>query len=287
MFTGKFQRFSPLISHFYYAFKTTSYSGNKKGTLMASIFDSSEFNQNLFFPRSDGSSGPEAADEIFVEVDPGCKVHVRRHPSATAKFSLLFFHGNGETVSDYDELANYFNALGCELVVCDYRGYGKSEGTPSLRNALKDASTIYHYLKDRGKLQKRVCVMGRSLGSAPAIELCVQFSEISCCVLESGYADPIPLVKRRGLHIAKITPEENKLFNNSEKIRLVKCPILIMHGEDDFLIVPQEAVLNHQNAGSKHKELDILEGVGHNDMMMAHDSAYFKSLIKFFNNVFS
>jgi pimeloyl-ACP methyl ester carboxylesterase len=129
--------------------------------------------------------------------------------------------------------------------------------------------------------------MGRSLGSAPAIELCVQFSEISCCVLESGYADPIPLVKRRGLHIAKLTPEENKLFNNSEKIRLVKCPILIMHGEDDFLIVPQEAVLNHQNAGSKHKELDILEGVGHNDMMMAHDSAYFKSLKKFFNNVFS
>jgi pimeloyl-ACP methyl ester carboxylesterase len=60
-----------------------------------------------------------------------------------------------------------------------------------------------------------------------------------------------------------------------------------MHGEDDFLIIPQEAVLNHQNAGSKHKVLDILSGVGHNDMMVAHDNAYFKSLINFFKSVFS
>ncbi|SVC85822.1 uncharacterized protein METZ01_LOCUS338676, partial [marine metagenome] len=244
-----------------------------KGIFVASIFDSKEFNQNLFFPRLDGSTGSGLADEIFVEVEPKCRVHVRRHPSSKAKFSLLFFHGNGEIVSDYDGLEKYFNALGCELVVCDFRGYGRSEGTPTLRNALKDSSTIYRYLKNNGKLKSHVCVMGRSLGSAPAIELCVRFSEISCCVLESGYANPIPLVERRGLRIDKITPEENKSFNNSEKIRLITCPVLIMHGEEDILIIPQEAKLNHQNAGSKHKILDILKGVGHNDMMMAHDNA--------------
>ena len=254
---------------------------------MTSIFDSVEFNRNLFFPRADSSACPEMAEDIFVKMDQECKVHVRRHPSEKAKFSLLFFHGNGEIVSDYDELAKYFNALGCELTVCDFRGYGKSTGTPSLRNALKDASALYRYLKENEKFQSQVCVMGRSLGSASAIELCVQFPEISCCVLESGYADPIPLVERRGFQINEITPEENKLFNNSEKIRMVKCPILVMHGEDDFLIIPQEAVLNHQNAGSKHKILDILSGVGHNDMMMAHDNAYFKSLINFFKSVFS
>ena len=253
---------------------------------MTSIFDSKEFNQNLFFPRPDSSEDSGSADEILIEVEPNCKVHVRRHSSSKAKFSLLFFHGNGEIVSDYDGLAKYFNALGCELVVCDFRGYGKSEGTPSLRNALKDASTIYNYLKNNGKLKSHVCVMGRSLGSAPAIELCVRFSGISCCVLESGYADPLPLVERRGLRIDKITLEENKLFNNSEKIRLINCPILIMHGEDDFLINPKEAKLNYQNAGSKYKVLDILKGVGHNDMMMAHDNSYFKNLNRFFNSIF-
>ena len=64
-------------------------------------------------------------------------VHVRRHPSASARFSLLFFHGNGEVVSDYDGLAGAFTALGGEMIVCDYRGYGKSEGHPSLRTVFK------------------------------------------------------------------------------------------------------------------------------------------------------
>jgi len=253
---------------------------------VTSIFDSQEFNQNLFFPRSDDRENSGLADEIYIEVEPSCKVHVRRHPSLNAKFSLLFFHGNGEIVSDYDGFEKYFSVLGCELVVCDFRGYGRSEGIPTLRNALKDASTLYNYLKNNGKLKSHVCVMGRSLGSAPAIELCVRFPEISCCVLESGYADPVPLVERRGLRIDKITSEENNTFNNSKKIRSITCPILIMHGEDDFLITPQEAKLNHQNAGSKHKILHILKGVGHNDMMMAHDNSYFKSLNGFFDSVF-
>jgi len=58
-----------------------------------------------------------------------------------------------------------------------------------------------------------------------------------------------------------------------------------MHGENDFLISPLEAILNHKNSGSRQKVLDILKSVGHNDMMMAGDNAYFKSLINFFNDV--
>ena len=125
--------------------------------------------------------------------------------------------------------------------------------------------------------------MGRSLGSAPTLELCAKRSDIAGCVLESGYADPIPLVERRGLKIDKTTPEENALFNNSKKIRLVKCPLLIMHGADDFLISPHEAKLNFDNAGSKIKHLEILEGVGHNDMMMQH--SYFTTLKRFFDSL--
>ncbi len=253
---------------------------------MTSVFDSPEFNQNLFFPRADRLPVPRGSDELHVEVEPGCRIHLRRYLSPGARFSLLYFHGNGEIVSDYDSLANHFNTLGSELTVCDYRGYGRSEGTPTLRNGLNDAKVVYRHLKDNSKLKSKVCVMGRSLGSAPAIELCVQFPEIACCVIESGYATPVPLVERRGLRIDETTPEEDAMFNNSYKIRLVECPLLIMHGEEDFLIYPQEARLNYENAGSKHKILDILEGVGHNDMMMACDNAYFGSLTRFFEKFF-
>ena len=253
---------------------------------MTSIFDSDEFNQNLFFPRLDNSAVPDRADDIFIKVENNCKVHVRCFKNFEAKFTVLFFHGNGEIVSDYNGLAEQFRRFGCEFIVCDYRGYGRSEGVPTLKSTLIDASTIYCYLKDNKVLKKKVCVMGRSLGSASAIELCARFSEIACCIIESGYADPIALAERRGLNVTNITSAEVALFSNSEKIRMVKCPILIMHGEMDSLISPEEAKINYKNASSIHKKLAMLEGVGHNDIMMARDNSYFSCLLSFFSQVF-
>ena len=252
---------------------------------MSSIFDSQEFNRNLFFPRPDNSQTPAGKDEIFIKVESDIRVHVRRHPNPAAKFSLLYFHGNGEIVSDYDDLERYISILEAELIICDYRGYGKSEGAPTLRKVLHDARFIYCYLKENGKLLTKVCVMGRSLGSASAIEICSRYKEIDCCVIESGYADPVPLVERRGLKINSTTHEEDMLFNNSKKIQNISCPLLIMHGNNDTLINPNEAELNHQNAGSKTKILQLLDGVGHNDILLSHD--YFPSLKRFFNETTS
>lgn len=252
---------------------------------MSSIFDSPQFNANLFFPRPDRLVPPEDTDEIYIEVEPAIKIHVRRYPSPDARFSLLYFHGNGEIVSDYDELSKAFAYLGGEFIVCDYRGYGRSGGQPTLRTALNDAHQIYQYLKKNDKMQDKVCVMGRSLGSASAIELCSHFPEIDCCIIESGYADPIPLVERRGLRIDNISAEEDALFNNSKKIKNVTCPLLIMHGQDDILIYPNEAELNFQQAGSETKDLQILEGVGHNDILMAPNNGYFICLRQFFEKV--
>lgn len=140
---------------------------------------------------------------------------------------------------------------------------------------------IYCHLRDNGKLLAGVCVMGRSLGSACAIELCARHKEIDGCVIESGYADPVPLVERRGLKIDSITAEEDELFNNSKKIARVSCPLLIMHGKGDTLIYPHEAKLNYKQAGSKVKTLKLLEGVGHNDILLSPD--YFPSLKHFFD----
>ena len=250
---------------------------------MTSIFDSQVFNVNLFFPRADSSSIPDGTVEYYIEAEKGVKIHVRRHPNLSAKLSLLFFHGNGEIVSDYDNLAENFSKLGVELIIADFRGYGKSTGTPTLRGTLLDAHLIFDYLKNEKIYKSKVVVMGRSLGGAPTIELCSKRSDIHACVLESSYADPIPLVERRGLKVDKTTPEEDAVFNNSLKISKAKCPTLIMHGADDFLISPQEAKLNYKNAGAEIKTLEILEGVGHNDMMM--NPSYFSTLKRFLNSL--
>jgi len=252
---------------------------------MVSIFDSDLFNSNLFFPRIDSSPVPDNTYEYYIDAPGDVRIHVRCHPNLKAKLSLLFFHGNGEIVSDYDNLAEVFSSLGVELIIADFRGYGKSTGTPTLRAALEDSHIIFDYLIKNSIFRDKVCVMGRSIGSAPTIELCSRRNDIQACVLESAYADPIPLVERRGLNIDKTTPEENALFNNSQKISAVKCPTLIMHGEDDYLISPKEAQLNFENLGAKIKRLEILNGVGHNDMMMAAEHAYFNILKHFFDSL--
>lgn len=250
---------------------------------MSSIFDSQAFNANLFFPRADSLPAPADTDEYYIDVTEDATIHARRHANLDAKLSLLFFHGNGEIVSDYDNLAEHFSRLGAELIVADFRGYGKSTGTPTLRASLEDAHATFNHLLKEKAFKEIVCVMGRSLGGAPTIELCSKRSDIQACVLESAYADPVPLVERRGLKIDKTTPEEDTVFNNSQKISAVKCPTLIMHGADDFLISRQEAKLNYDNAGTKIKTLEILEGVGHNDMMM--NPSYFTTLKRFFDSL--
>ena len=78
---------------------------------MVSIFDSDVFNANLFFPRADTSLSRDDADEYYIDAPHGIRIHVRRHPNPGSKVSLLFFHGNGEIVADYDNLAGLFSNI--------------------------------------------------------------------------------------------------------------------------------------------------------------------------------
>ncbi len=96
---------------------------------------------------------------------PDGRIHLRQHRLPDALARVLFFHGNGEVVADYDDVAPKFAAAGAELWVADYRGYGQSEGVPTLRTLINDAHLIV------AAVGGPLVVMGRSLGSAAAAEL--------------------------------------------------------------------------------------------------------------------
>lgn len=251
-----------------------------------SVFDTQAFNQNLFFPRKDYAQNNDSGEDIFLEVTNGIKIHIRKYSRAKPTFSFLYFHGNGEIVSDHDEIAENFLELGGDFIVSDYRGYGKSEGTPNLKTSFLDARAIYTYLKQDKKLQEKVIIMGRSLGSAHAIELASNFSDIYACIIESGYSDPIKLLARRGIFMDYVTQEENELYNNGLKFQKVTCPTLIMHGDLDTIISKNEAMENYKNLhNTKQKELVILDSVGHNDILLAKENMYFKTLQSFIEKI--
>src|SRR5438552_2806406 len=119
-----------------------------------SILDSPELNARLFFPRADASPPPRGAADLYAG-----DWHVRRHAGTGP--TLLLFHGNGETVADYDGAAAAFARAGFTLAVADYPGYGLSRGAPTLRRLMTDAAAVADAVKPD-------VIMGRSLGSACA-----------------------------------------------------------------------------------------------------------------------
>ncbi len=250
---------------------------------MSSLFDSPRFSQSLFYPRQDISPAPSGATDLFVPVPDGA-IHVRwyRQP-LRQRVSLLLFHGNGEVVADYDSLAGFFFACGTDLAVVDYRGYGRSRGTPTLRNAIEDAPLVLNAFKEAGA--GSLIVMGRSLGSACAAELYSSPPELAAgFIWESGAADLRSLVRRRGLvPPAQFSESELTVFDPCRKLARGTRPLLVIHGEADNLIHPAEAKIAFAAAAASDKTLCLIPDHGHNDL--AGSSLYWKSIREFVHRV--
>ena len=156
----------------------------------------------------------------------GASLHVRIHRAAGARSTVLLFQGNGEVVADYDDSAGLYARAGVALAVMDYRGYGASSGTPTLRSALTTArlvlEAVRRWLGERGLAgsdgaPSRLVVMGRSLGSACAAELYgARPNEVAGFILESGSSDLAALVRRRGLVVPNdLSPDAHDVASSS------------------------------------------------------------------------
>ena len=199
--------------------------------------------------------------------------------------SLLLFHGNGEVVADYDSLAGRFFDCGVDLAVVDYRGYGRSRGIPTLRNALADAPLIVKALKDAGA--DSVIVMGRSLGSACAAELYQAPPEfVLGFIWESGAADLRSLVRRRGMAPpVQFSEEDLATFEPCRKLARGNRPLLVIHGEEDSLIDLTEArqAFAAAAAAAAEKKLCLIPDHGHNDL--AYSPLYWESISAFVRRI--
>ena len=124
-----------------------------------SVLDQPELLQFIFYPRRDfsGSHGPANAVDCSITVDEGVAISCRFYFGNENYPSILFFHGNGEIASDYDDIGLIYNQMGINLFVADYRGYGMSGGTPTLTSMIKDAHPIFegfnHMIKHAADFQ--------------------------------------------------------------------------------------------------------------------------------------
>jgi alpha-beta hydrolase superfamily lysophospholipase len=231
------------------------------------IFDREEISAYLFHPRKDTSwNAPGIKVEIPVEktVNIGAILH---HAGENYPF-ILFFHGNGEIASDYSDLAPFFTKNKINFMIADYRGYGNSTGRPSASSMIQDSHVVFAYtkqlIKEKGYKGKFI-IMGRSLGSASALEIAVSHpDEIDALIIESGFADLIPLLNLLGINTAAAGITEDKAFMHTEKISKCKIPTLIIHAEKDHIIPYDDGRSLFINSGAKNKKMLTIPHANHN-----------------------
>jgi len=203
--------------------------------------------------------------------------------------NIIFFHGNGEIVADYDDIGPLYNHAGMNLLVTDFRGYGWSTGSPTVSSMLLDAEILFTEIQNWlafNNYSGKLFLMGRSLGSVPAIDLATRHEEeIKGLIIESGIADTIPLAKSLGMNTDGINFSEDDGFRNIQKIETVKTATFIFHGARDEIIAADEAEKLQSFSGARTKEFIVIPGATHNTMIVTGGKLYFETIKTFIDKV--
>lgn len=240
----------------------------------------------LLFPRVDFTPPPLEAFDLLVPVEPDqdMRVACRFYIGQVDWPWMLYFHGNGEVASDYDYFCRMYHARKINLVVADYRGYGMSSGQPTFKFLAQDAHVIFQAVQEelsRRNYSAANWIMGRSLGSMPALELAANYpKELKGLIIESGFATVTRLVRQWGLPVdfSALLPLEKQCLKMVENITI---PALVIHGELDSLVFPEEGRLIYHTLGSTQKRWLPIPGADHNDIMMVDPELYFKGIEEF------
>ena len=249
-----------------------------------SLLDRPEILSFLFYPRRDYRPGPPNSTDYNIRVDNGVEIACRFYTHSRNSPTIIYFHGNGEVVCDHDYIAPYYNELGINLFVADYRGYGASGGTPSFRSIVGDAHILLAAMRsilEKESYGEKLFIMGRSLGSISAVELASHYpNQFNGIILESGFASFNRLMIGVGYKQASDGLPDND-FPNLGSIRNITLPTLILHGENDNLIPATEAKVMFEHSAAKQKQLVIIAGAGHNDIILLGMEEYFSAIHDF------
>jgi len=234
----------------------------------------------LFHPRRELETTGTRSNgiDIMIPVERDEKIGACFHMAEKQNPNILFFHGNGEIVSDYDDLGPLYNKMGINFLPVDYRGYGKSTGRPTVTAMMSDSHAIFNFVKNwllEHFYTGPIIVMGRSLGSASAIEIADSHKEkINGLILESGFAWAGPLLNILGIDPDAIGFKEETGFRNVDKIKAFDKPALIIHAEQDHIIPFSDGQALYNACSASDKTFLEIPGANHNDIFMRGLSEY-------------
>ncbi len=250
------------------------------------IMDRPEIIDVLFRPIKEPQlPTPTGAVDLTIQVADDVSLGCRLFASGQAAPTVIYFHGNAETVPDYNNIGPYYTDAGLNVLFTDYRGYGWSTGRPLTSTFLADSNQLFVRLKEwlvEQGYSGPLFVMGRSLGSASAIDVAVNHEDaVTGLIIESGFARTLPLAKVLGVDLEAMGITEEQTFDNGGKIARFSKPTYILHGQHDRLIPLWQAETLMAASGAKNKEMQIVPGADHNTLIAVAGRRYFQAIGNF------
>jgi hypothetical protein len=249
-----------------------------------SVFDRPEILRYLFYPRPEwnisvtGGQGTTLTIPVAEDVIIGGQFYEFAPDAA----NILFFHGNGEVVSDYSDMAHFYQEKGINFIPVDYRGYGRSTGYPTVTFMMKDCHTIFSFVKKWLQQQGYtgpLVIMGRSLGTASALELAVSYKdEIDGLIIESGFAFIGPLLAILGINMMSMGITEDKGFRNLDKVSAYEKPSLFIHSQYDHIIAHAEGIALYEASPARIKKFLTIPNANHNNIFFAGMNEYMNAI---------
>jgi uncharacterized protein len=221
----------------------------------------------IFHPGSLAKSFPFRLDqngqEVFIETKDKEIINGLFYRGSKNSV-ILYFHGNAGDLSGWQFVAEDFTQVGFNVLIIDYRGYGKSTGAISENGMYADAQAAYDYLiEEKNFTPSEIIIYGRSIGTGVAVWLASE-QKVSGLVLEAPYTS-LPELANEKLPLFFPSLYLNYRFNNLSLINKVRNPIIFIHGQADALIPSRHSeTLYHAFKG--RKQMITIANGSHNDL---------------------
>jgi fermentation-respiration switch protein FrsA (DUF1100 family) len=249
----------------------------------------------IFFPDRALEATPAAAGLPFEDVTftasdgvklegwfiPAPNPHA---PSGARPFTLVMFHGNAGNISHRIDWAKLFrDRLDSNVFLFDYRGYGKSEGSPTEKGTYLDGEAAVEMVAARPDVDaSRIIYTGHSLGAAVATEVALRLVPAGL-VLESPFTSVADMAKQ----VIPFLPVGRFLstrYETEKKIARLACPLLVIHGDRDEAIPFEHAIRVYREAPEPKSFFRVMEG-GHNDTYIVGGEAYVQAYVRFLASI--
>jgi uncharacterized protein len=207
-------------------------------------------------------------EDVYFKTEDDVRINAWWVPAARPRGTVLFCHGNAGNISFLTDTISVFTSMGLNVMVFDYRGYGKSGGVPSEEGTYRDVRAAWRYMTDIKKIDHgKIIVIGRSLGGPIAAWLC-QSVRPCALVLESTFTNAADVANFH-YSAAQGSIIFGDTYNTASYVPRVECPVLVIHSPEDE-IAPFVLGEKLFRLAPKPREFLLIHG--------SHDEGFMQSL---------